>query len=234
MSCATQARAQFTPTGRLKLVQLVVDEGWAQARVAERFQCTRSTVSKWVARYRLHGRAGLFDHSSRPHRSPNRLPQRTQRRILALRFTRQWGPHRIAYHPHLSQSTTVGYLAHPLRSSLHWSQRRFDRLAASRINLSNTGALVSGGAGRSRRRARSSAIVTRPARVIATRRIRALAANPMPASGLGGADTAIESPPAAKTETPISTDNDRRARRKGDDPCRSDVRAPVTGAPERG
>ena len=90
---------------------LVVDEGWAQARVAERFQCTRSTVSKWVARYRLHGRAGLFDHSSRPHRSPNRLPQRTQRRILALRFTRQWGPHRIAYHLHLSQSTVSKVLA---------------------------------------------------------------------------------------------------------------------------
>lgn len=111
MSYVTHARAQFTPTGRLKLVQLVVDEGWAQARVAERFQCTRSTVSKWVARYRLHGRAGLFDHSSRPHRSPNRLPQRTQRRILALRFTRQWGPHRIAYHLHLSQSTVSKVLA---------------------------------------------------------------------------------------------------------------------------
>ena len=111
MSYVTHAGAQFTPTGRLKLVQLVVDGGWTQARVAERFQCTRATVSKWVARYRLHGEAGLLDHSSRPHRSPNRLPQRTERRIVALRFTRQWGPHRIAYHLHLSQSTVSKVLA---------------------------------------------------------------------------------------------------------------------------
>jgi transposase InsO family protein len=111
MSYVTHARAELTPAGRLKLVRLVVDDGWAQARVAQRFQCTRSTVSKWVARYRIAGPSGLLDRSSRPHRSPNRLPQRTERRILALRFTRQWGPHRIGYHLHLSQSTVSKVLA---------------------------------------------------------------------------------------------------------------------------
>lgn len=105
MSHVTHARAHLTPVGRLRLVLLVVDDEWAQARVAERFQCTRSTVSKWVARYRRHGEAGLVDRSSRPHRSPSRLPQRTERRIVALRFTRQWGPHRIGYHLHLQPST---------------------------------------------------------------------------------------------------------------------------------
>ncbi|MFU8948170.1 IS481 family transposase, partial [Mycetocola zhadangensis] len=48
---------------------------------------------------------GLEDRSSRPHRSPNQTPQRTQRRIVALRVTKRWGPHRIAYHLHLAQST---------------------------------------------------------------------------------------------------------------------------------
>ena len=105
MSYVTHANAKLTPAGRLQLVLLVVDEGWKQARVAERFQCNRATVSKWVARYRADGAAGLADHSSRPRSSPNRLPQRTERRIIALRFTRRWGPHRIGYHLGLQQST---------------------------------------------------------------------------------------------------------------------------------
>ena len=111
MSYVTHANAKLTPAGRLKLVTLVVDEGWAQSRVAERFQCHRATVAKWVARYRAEGAAGLQDHSSRPHHSPNRLSQRTERRILALRFTKQWGPHRIAYQLRLQQSTVSKVLA---------------------------------------------------------------------------------------------------------------------------
>jgi transposase InsO family protein len=83
----------------------VLEQGWAQARVAERFQVARGTVSKWVARFRAEGAAGLEDRSSRPHRSPNQTPQRTERRIIALRVTRRWGPHRIAYHLGLPQST---------------------------------------------------------------------------------------------------------------------------------
>lgn len=105
MSYVTHANAKLTPAGRLAMVKTVVDDGWAQARVAERFQVARSTVSKWVTRYRAGGEAALQDHSSRPHRSPNHTPKRIERRIVALRVSRRWGPHRIAYHLHLSQST---------------------------------------------------------------------------------------------------------------------------------
>lgn len=34
----------------------------------------------------------MADHSSRPHRSPQRLAQRRERRIIKVRFTRRWGP----------------------------------------------------------------------------------------------------------------------------------------------
>jgi transposase InsO family protein len=105
VSYVTHANAKLTPAGRLSLVLLVVNDGWAQSRVAERFQCHRATVAKWVARYRSEGAAGLTDHSSRPRSSPKRLPRRTERRIIALRFTRRWGPHRIGYHLGLQQST---------------------------------------------------------------------------------------------------------------------------------
>ena len=36
---------------------------------------------------------------------PSRSSQRLERRIIALRFTRRWGPHRIGYHLHVPRST---------------------------------------------------------------------------------------------------------------------------------
>ena len=105
MSYVTHARAALSPAGRLKVAQLVVEDGWAQARVAERFQVARGTVSKWAARYRADGSAGMLDRSSRPHSSPSQTSLRTEHRIVALRVTHRWGPHRIAYRLRLPQST---------------------------------------------------------------------------------------------------------------------------------
>jgi len=99
----SQGRTPFTAEGRRRLAKLIVDDGWPIRRAAERFQCSPATASKWAARYR----AGLplTDRSSRPHRSPSRSPQRLERRIVALRFTRRWGPHRIGYHLGVPRST---------------------------------------------------------------------------------------------------------------------------------
>jgi transposase len=105
VSYVTHARAALTVDGRIKIARLVIEDGWTQARVAERFQVARGTVSKWVARYRAGGRAAMQDRSSRPASSPSRTPQRMERRIIGLRVTRRWGPHRIAYHLLLPQST---------------------------------------------------------------------------------------------------------------------------------
>lgn len=95
--------APLTPEGRRRLASLVVDEGWTLRRAAERFQCSPATASRWSRRYR----AGepLIDRSSRPQHSPSRLSRRTERRIIALRVTRRWGPHRIGYHLGLPHST---------------------------------------------------------------------------------------------------------------------------------
>lgn len=111
MSHVTHPNAPLTPAGRRKLVELVLEMGWTQARVAERLQVSRATVAKWVRRYRAHGLVGLADHASRPHHSPRRTALRTERRIIALRFTRRWGAHRIASHLHLPQSTVSKVLS---------------------------------------------------------------------------------------------------------------------------
>ena len=47
----------------------------------------------------------MVDRSSRPHRSPNRTPTRTERRIIKVRVMRRWGPARIAYLLGLNVST---------------------------------------------------------------------------------------------------------------------------------
>ena len=99
----THANAPLTPTGRLRLASLIVDDGWTIARAAERFQVSAATAWKWSRRYR----AGLpmTDRPSRPATSPNQTPRRTEHRIIGLRHTRRWGPARIAYHLHLNPST---------------------------------------------------------------------------------------------------------------------------------
>ena len=105
MSYVTHANADLTPKARGKLARLVLEEGWTLRRAAERFQCSPATAKKWTDRYRACGDAGMADVSSRPRRSPNRTCVRTERRIVALRFNRRWGPHRIAAHLHLARST---------------------------------------------------------------------------------------------------------------------------------
>ena len=101
--------APLTPTGRARLVSLIVDHGWTQRRAAERFNVSPATAHRWVARHR----AGepLDDRSSRPRRSPHQLSTRRERRIIKLRFTRRWGPHRIGYHLGVARSTVGRVLA---------------------------------------------------------------------------------------------------------------------------
>ncbi|MEH0057789.1 IS481 family transposase [Auritidibacter ignavus] len=110
--------APLTPEGRRRLAVLIVEEGWRIRRAAERFQVSPATASKWATRYR----AGdpLTDRSSRPRRCPNRLSPRRERRIIALRFTRRWGPHRISYHLGIARSTVGRGLARYNMPPLAW------------------------------------------------------------------------------------------------------------------
>jgi transposase InsO family protein len=66
---------------------------------------SRQTASKWWNRYLAEGEAGLFDRRSAPHSTPNRLPERLERRIIGMRVSRRWGPARIAGHLQLVVST---------------------------------------------------------------------------------------------------------------------------------
>ncbi len=140
----THANAPLTPEGRKRLALLITRDGWSVRRAAERFQCSPATAAKWAQRFR----AGLplTDLSSRPHLSPNRLPQRVERRVIALRCTRRWGPHRIAFHLGLQRSTVGRVLARygmPLLTELDQATGiRVRRPAAKRYEVDRPGRLV--------------------------------------------------------------------------------------------
>ena len=97
--------APLTETGRLRLARCVVEDEWPVRRAAERFQVSPTTAARWAGRYRQDGAAGMADRSCRPHASPARTPQRTERRIVGLRVSRRLGPARIAFRLGLNPST---------------------------------------------------------------------------------------------------------------------------------
>src|SRR4051795_8612232 len=68
------ANAPLGPKGRLTMVGRVLERGWSLAAAAEAAGVSERTCSKWVARYRIDGEAGLVDRSSAPNSIPHRTP----------------------------------------------------------------------------------------------------------------------------------------------------------------
>lgn len=99
----THANAPLTPEGRRRLAVAVVEKKWKVQRAAERFQVSPATVSKWANRYRRG--EPMTDRPSRPATSPRRCSLHLEHRIVKLRHTRRWGPHRIAFHLDVPRST---------------------------------------------------------------------------------------------------------------------------------
>jgi transposase InsO family protein len=95
-------RARFTARGRELVVRRVVDAGETFARAAAWANVSKSTVWEWVARWRAatpaerESLACLADRSSRPHRSPARVPGDEEARICELRRRTGWSPRTIA------------------------------------------------------------------------------------------------------------------------------------------
>lgn len=120
--------AFLAPKGRLQLARCIVDDGWPLRRAAERFQVSVPTAARWADRYGEHGEDGMEDRSSRPVDSPPRTPQRRERRIIALRVNRRWGPARIGYPLGLHPSTVHKVLSRFGLAKLSWLDRATGRV----------------------------------------------------------------------------------------------------------
>jgi transposase InsO family protein len=92
----SHANAALTPRARLRLAQLVVNEGWTYAAAAKMFMVAARTAKKWADRFRAEGAAGMVDRSSRPRTSPTKTSPQVMRRIVKLRWRKRLGPVQIA------------------------------------------------------------------------------------------------------------------------------------------
>jgi transposase InsO family protein len=81
------ANARTCPKSRALIARRVLVEGWSLAAAAEAAGVSVVTARKWVRRFEAGDRE-LIDRSSRPHRSPTRMPQRSVGAIASLRRLR--------------------------------------------------------------------------------------------------------------------------------------------------
>src|SRR5213082_2430819 len=79
------ANHRTCPSSRRLMCRRVLEEGWTLRQAAEAAGCSIRTAAKWLSRYRAGDRQ-LLDRSSRPRRSPTRVPQQ---RLLAIERLRR-------------------------------------------------------------------------------------------------------------------------------------------------
>jgi transposase InsO family protein len=124
------------------MVECVLEDGWTIEATAERFQVDAKTVRKWRDRYRAEGLAGLFDRSSRPHRSPNRTRPSVERHVLRLRHKHRWGADHIAFEVGIAASTVQRILNTQGCGRLDRGDRATDRTPAQRYQRERPGELI--------------------------------------------------------------------------------------------
>src|SRR5215213_11517620 len=103
------ANAPLGPKGRETMVLRVLEQGWSRAQAAMAAGVSERTCSKWVARYRVEGEAGLLDRSSAPNSIPHRTPDELVEVVVALRRLRMTGA-QIAFCLAMALSTVSAVL----------------------------------------------------------------------------------------------------------------------------
>jgi transposase InsO family protein len=114
----SHANAALTPIARLRLGQLVVDEGWSISQAAEFYRVSWPTAKRWAQRYQEQllisaepvTASAMRDRSSRPLHSPTKTPQVLVRKIVHLRWKKRLGPVQIAGRLNMPASTVHAVL----------------------------------------------------------------------------------------------------------------------------
>ena len=102
--------ARTCPKSRALMAIRVIEERASVSSVAEQFGVSRSTVYKWVRRYRDWGEAGLNDLSSEPRMLHHRMGKDGVDLIVEMRTQYRMTALRIANQLKLPRSTVAGVL----------------------------------------------------------------------------------------------------------------------------
>ena len=116
------ANAKLAVAGRRLLVSRI-EAGRPIAHVAHEMGVSRQTAQKWWRRWQTEGAPGLYDRSSRPHRSPTQVSLALERRVEVLRRREKLGPVRIAHRLGIAASTTYRVLCRLGLNRLAWMDR---------------------------------------------------------------------------------------------------------------
>jgi transposase InsO family protein len=98
------ANARTNEYGRNLAVQRYL-AGHRVKDIASQLGISRTTVYKWIGRFRADGPTGLSDRSSRPHASPRQVPLQVELRVLQARLALHAGPVQLAAELGLPAST---------------------------------------------------------------------------------------------------------------------------------
>lgn len=85
----THKNARLTVSGRVLLVQRIIQGGLRPIEAAQAQGVSVRTAYKWLNRYRTEGEEGLLDRSSRPQSCPHALPEKCQEQVIELRRQRK-------------------------------------------------------------------------------------------------------------------------------------------------
>lgn len=96
--------ARLTPLRREEMARSVIEGHLSKAQAARSWGVSAKIVARWVERFKLEGRAGMVDRSSRPSHLPQTTDCATVEQIIALRRRRWTGQH-IAQQTGVSPAT---------------------------------------------------------------------------------------------------------------------------------
>jgi transposase len=81
---------------RLKFIADWLRDEWTMTELAARYQISRKTAYKWVARYESDPATGVAERSRAPHVHGRACPEPLRARVLALRRRHPtWGPKKL-------------------------------------------------------------------------------------------------------------------------------------------
>lgn len=85
--------ARLTPLRREEMALLVIEGCLSQVQAARTYGVSAKVVARWVQRFRIEGRSGMADRSSRPRVMPGVTAPAVVERIVGLRRQRWTGRH---------------------------------------------------------------------------------------------------------------------------------------------